>query len=68
MKIDYELEFWADSFHEGNWACEELGSFFKIINIEYLKGFNPTSQNARWGFLNLGNKPMVIRISVEGIG
>ena len=24
------LEFWADSFHEGSWACQELGHFFEI--------------------------------------
>ncbi len=39
--ITRRLEFWADSFHEGNWACEELSKFFKLKNISYAKGFIP---------------------------
>lgn len=41
MKHDYLLEFWADSFHEGNWACKELGSYFPIKQVIYLEGFIP---------------------------
>ena len=36
-----DLEIWADSFHEGNWLCEELCNFFKLSKIEYLDGFVP---------------------------
>jgi len=35
------LEFWADSFHEGFWACQELARFFKLGRITYEKGFIP---------------------------
>src|SRR3989337_1889004 len=35
------LEFWADSFHEGNWACEELSKYFDVKNIRYEKNFIP---------------------------
>lgn len=37
----YKLEFWADSFHEGNWACEELSKFFKLKKVTYERGFIP---------------------------
>jgi hypothetical protein len=37
----HRLEFWADSFHEGHWACEELSKFFKIKKVTYEKGFIP---------------------------
>lgn len=36
------LEFWSDSFHEGNWACEELKPFFELLKLEYLEGFIPS--------------------------
>lgn len=35
------LEFWADSFHEGNWACEELSKYFKVKSVIYEKNFIP---------------------------
>lgn len=37
----YKLEFWADSFHEGTWACEELSKFIKKKSITYTKNFIP---------------------------
>jgi len=37
----YKLEFWADSFHEGNWACEELSKFFALKKLSYEQGFIP---------------------------
>ncbi len=37
----FRLEFWADSFHEGNWACEELSKFFKLKDVHYEQGFIP---------------------------
>lgn len=37
----YKLEFWADSFHEGNWACEELTKFFALKKQYYEQGFIP---------------------------
>jgi hypothetical protein len=37
----FRLEFWADSFHEGNWACEELSKFFTLKNLHYEQGFIP---------------------------
>lgn len=40
-KTKYNLEFWADSFHEGDWACNGLAEFFKLKKIEYLQGFIP---------------------------
>lgn len=40
MKVT-SLEFWADSFHEGFWACEELSRIFKLKSITYEKGFIP---------------------------
>jgi len=40
MKI-FHLEFWADSFHEGNWACEELSKFFTLKKLHYEQGFIP---------------------------
>lgn len=36
-----DLEFWADSFHEGNWACEELGKVFSLKETRYEQGFIP---------------------------
>jgi len=36
-----QLEFWADSFHEGNWACEELEKLFTLKSRRYEKGFIP---------------------------
>lgn len=36
------LEFWADSYHEGNWACENLGRFLPISSTTYQDGFLPT--------------------------
>jgi len=39
--ITRRLEFWTDSFHEGNWACEELSKFFKLKSVSYAKGFMP---------------------------
>jgi hypothetical protein len=35
------LEFWADSFHEGFWACEELWNLFDLANVRYEHGFIP---------------------------
>lgn len=42
MAEKLNLEFWSDSFHEGNWACEELTCFFKLIGLDYLEGFVPS--------------------------
>lgn len=36
-----KLEFWADSFHEGNWACEELSKFWELVEVKYELGFIP---------------------------
>ncbi len=36
-----KIEFWADSFHEGNWACEELGKIWNVTSVQYEKGFIP---------------------------
>jgi len=41
MKLTKKLEFWADSFHEGDWACKGLEKKFKLTNSEYLNGFVP---------------------------
>jgi len=41
MKLIKKLEFWADSFHEGDWACKGLEKEFNLINSEYLNGFIP---------------------------
>ncbi len=41
MKTVKKLEFWADSFHEGDWACKGLGNELKISETEYLNGFVP---------------------------
>lgn len=35
------LQFWADSFHEGFWACDEIGKHFSVLSIVYEKGFIP---------------------------
>lgn len=40
----YSLEFWADSFHEGNWACESLKEHLKFESVEFLQGFIPRSR------------------------
>jgi len=40
-RTTYRLEFWADSFHEGNWACEELSHFFKLKSLHFEQGFIP---------------------------
>lgn len=37
----YKLVFWADSFHEGNWACESLCKDFDRVAVEFLQGFIP---------------------------
>ena len=42
MAEELNLEFWSDSFHEGNWACEELACFFELVGLEYLDGFIPS--------------------------
>jgi hypothetical protein len=42
MNKKLSLEFWSDSFHEGNWACEELKSFFELLKLEFLEGFIPS--------------------------
>jgi len=41
MEQELNLEFWADSFHEGFWACEQLGKFFHFERVSYEKGFIP---------------------------
>lgn len=41
MAETIELEIWADSFHEGNWVCEELSNFFEPISLEYINGYIP---------------------------
>jgi len=37
----HALEFWSDSFHEGDWSCKELGNHLPIIRISHLNGFIP---------------------------
>ena len=41
-----EIEIWADSFHEGNWCCDNICKIAKTQNITYTKsienGFIPT--------------------------
>jgi hypothetical protein len=37
----HKLEFWADSFHEGHWACEEIAKLIPPLKTQYLKGFIP---------------------------
>ena len=41
MAEKLKLEFWSDSFHEGNWACEGLSRFFTRVGLEYIDGFIP---------------------------
>lgn len=53
------LEFWADSFHEGFWACQELGRFFKLVRTIYEKGFIPV-------FLFQIDKELELEITVFG--
>jgi len=55
----HRLEFWADSFHEGNWACEELSKFFKLKEVSYEQGFIPV-------FLFQINATSEIEITVLG--
>ncbi len=39
------VELWADSFHEGNWCCENIAKCAKKqgakISIDYINGFQP---------------------------
>lgn len=39
------LQVWADSFHEGDWACEQLGVLIEDLGgshrVEYVQGFQP---------------------------
>jgi len=39
------IEIWADSFHEGNWCCENISKcavdMGASISLEYLNGFQP---------------------------
>jgi hypothetical protein len=39
------LEIWADSFHEGQWCCTELGEIVRsqggLHEVHYLNGFQP---------------------------
>ena len=58
MKI-VDLEFWADSFHEGNWACEELAKVFPLKETHYEQGFIPV-------FVFEVNKSTELRITVFG--
>jgi len=37
----HKLEFWADSFHEGSWICENLKKHLELISEEYLDSFVP---------------------------
>jgi len=37
----HKLEFWADSFHEGDWASLGLSTFFSLIKTEFIEGFIP---------------------------
>ena len=53
------LEFWADSFHEGVWACEQLANFFKVISIDYSKGFIPVFQFQ-------ASKHLILEVAVFG--
>ena len=41
MKKVLKLEFWADSFHEGEWACIGLKKNLSVIKEEYIDGFIP---------------------------
>ncbi|MCK4825904.1 hypothetical protein KA005_59700, partial [bacterium] len=38
---DYHIEFWADSFHEGDWICRGLTNYFKFSDVNYIDGFIP---------------------------
>jgi hypothetical protein len=42
MAEKLDLEIWSDSFHEGNWLCEELCNFFELSRIDYHNGFIPS--------------------------
>ena len=37
----HKLEFWADSFHEGNWACEGVAKFLKVVDRQFIDNFIP---------------------------
>jgi hypothetical protein len=53
------LEFWADSFHEGFWACDQLSQFYPMKNIKFLKNFIPV-------FLYEISKEIELEITVLG--
>lgn len=36
-----ELEFWADSFHEGDWACKQLAEHLELQAFHYADGVIP---------------------------
>ena len=36
-----EIQIWADSFHEGQWAVDNLCEFFPLSKKEYIYGFIP---------------------------
>ena len=37
----HKLEFWADSFHEGDWACRGMAKFLKTIDLKFIDNFIP---------------------------
>jgi hypothetical protein len=37
----HKLEFWADSFHEGDWASKGLATFLDVKSVEFIEGFIP---------------------------
>ncbi len=37
------LELWADSFHEGRWALEQLADHFDSFSLSYERGFLPVA-------------------------
>ena len=41
MTTIHKLEFWADSFHEGDWAAKGLSTFLKTEQVEFIEGFIP---------------------------
>jgi hypothetical protein len=51
FSADFSL--WADSFHEGEWACRQIGQRFETLGgtftVEYLEGFVPYF---KYSFLN----------------
>jgi len=44
--MSYEIEIWADSFHEGKWCCDNIIEYFKKtgyqVETSYINGFIPT--------------------------